>query len=323
MGRMYRRMTLYRGSTKQKLGESFGLTEDDGRRKTHIAEFDDASSTENAQLGISSASVDSGSVLSGIPLLARSREPGPGVIFVFEKASLVLAKLKNSYQIINPDEHVTFMKKHNLNRSDYRPDIIHEVLVRLLDSRLNLCGGIQAVYVKTIQGHLIKIEPNLCVPRTLKGFCAMMSQLFQNLSIKGSGRSKCRKLLQMVKNPVTMHLPVGSQKIGLSSTSSKAVNLLKYFDSICNDHPLVFVIGAMAHGKIDNEYTDDFIAGSFLPNVTCFDYYILQWYTFSFFPNILRINYLFMCGYTFSFLPNLRPSIILFCVGIPLVSCLM
>lgn len=261
---MYRRMTLYRGSTKQKLGESFGLAEDDGRRKTHIVE--DASSSENSQHGISSASVEENrSVLSGIPLLSRSRDPRPGVIFVFEKASLVLAKLKNSYQIINPDEHVTFMKKHNLNRSDYRPDIIHEVLVRLLDSRLNLCGGIQAVYVKTIQGHLIKIEPNLRVPRTLKGFCAMMSQLFQNLSIKGSGRSKCRKLLQMVQNPVTMHLPVGSQKIGLSSTSSKAVNLWKYFDSICNDHPLVFVIGAMAHGKIDNEYTDDFIAVSRLP----------------------------------------------------------
>ncbi|XP_073034474.1 uncharacterized protein [Primulina eburnea] len=267
MGRMYRKKTSYMGSKTQKLGESFGLTEDDGRRKTRIAEFDDASSSENAQLGISSASVDSGSVLSGIPLLARSTEPRPGVIFVFEKASLVLAKLKNNYQIINPDEHVTFMKKHNLNRSDYRPDIIHEVLVRLLDSRLNLCGGIQAVYVKTIQGHLIKIEPNLCVPRTLKGFCAMMSQLFQNLSIKGSGGSKCRKLLQMVKNPVTMHLPVGSKKIGLSSTSSKAVNLLKHFDSICNnnDNPLVFVIGAMAHGKIDNEYTDDFIAVSRLP----------------------------------------------------------
>ncbi|KZV35516.1 Nucleolar essential protein [Dorcoceras hygrometricum] len=203
--------------------DGFGLTEDDGKGKKRITEaknheFEDASSCENdAQPVISSGKLkcaDSGSVLSGIPRLARSRETRPGVIFVFEKASLVLAKFKNSYQIINPDEHVSFMKKHNLNRSDYRPDIIHEVLVRLLDSRLNLCGGIQAVYVKTIQGHLIKIEPNLCVPRTLKGFCAMMSQLFQKLSIKGSGRSKCRKLLKMVQNPVTMHLPVGSQKIG-------------------------------------------------------------------------------------------------------------
>ncbi|XP_011101600.1 ribosomal RNA small subunit methyltransferase nep-1 isoform X2 [Sesamum indicum] len=211
-------------------------------------------------------SVGSGSILSGIPLPARSREPRPGVIFVFEKASLVLAKVNKSYQIINPDEHAGFMKKHNLNRSDYRPDIIHEVLARLLGSRLNLTGGIQAVYVKTIQGHLIKIEPTCSVPRTLKSFCAMMTQLFQNLRIKASGRrSKNRTLLQMIQNPVTIHLPVGAHKIGLSSTSPKAVNLWEYFDTIDSVHPLVFVIGAMAHGKIDSDYTDDFIAVSGLP----------------------------------------------------------
>ncbi|KAK4404278.1 Ribosomal RNA small subunit methyltransferase NEP1 [Sesamum angolense] len=195
-------------------------------------------------------------MLKRIPLPARSREPRPGVIFVFENASLVLAKVNKSYQIINPDEHAGFMKKHNLNRSDYRPDIIHEVLARLLGSRLNLTGIIQAVYVKTNQGHLIKIEPTLSVPRTLKRFCSMMTQLFQNLRIKASGRSKYQTLLQMIQNPVTIHLPVGAHKIGLSSTSPKAVNLWEYFDTIGSAHPLVFVIGAMAHGKIDNEYLD-------------------------------------------------------------------
>ncbi|KAL0383005.1 UNVERIFIED_CONTAM: Ribosomal RNA small subunit methyltransferase NEP1 [Sesamum calycinum] len=138
--------------------------------------------------------VGSGFILSGIPLPARSREPRPGVIFVFENASLVLAKVNKSYQIINPDEHAGFMKKHNLNRSDYRPDIIHEVLARLLGSRLNLTGGIQAV-------------PFLYF--------------------------------------------------------AKSCESVEYFDTIGSAHPLVFVIGAMAHGKIDSDCTDDFIADLF------------------------------------------------------------
>ncbi|KAK4394592.1 Ribosomal RNA small subunit methyltransferase nep-1 [Sesamum angolense] len=170
-----------------------------------------------------------------------------------------------SYQILNPDEHAGFMRKHNLDRRDYRPDIIHEVLKRLLGRPLSMSGRIQAVYVKTIQGYLIKIDPIVVVPPTLKLFCAMMSQLFQKLSIKGSGRHRNRKLLQMIQNPVTMHLPAGSHKIGLSSTSSKAVDLGEYFGTTGNDRTLVFVIGAMAHGKIDNDYMDDFVAVSSLP----------------------------------------------------------
>ncbi|KAK4437147.1 Ribosomal RNA small subunit methyltransferase NEP1 [Sesamum alatum] len=210
-------------------------------------------------------SMESVSLLPGIRVQSSRQESGPGVVFVFEQASLVLARVNKSYQILNPDEHGGFMKKHNLDRRDYRPDIIHEVLKRLLGRPLNMTGRIQAVYVKTIQGYLIKIDPITVIPPTLKLFCAMISQLFQKLSIKGSGRHKNRKLLQMIQNPVTMHLPAGSHKIGLSSTSSKAVDLGEYFDTISNDRTLVFVIGAMAHGKIDINYMDDFVAVSSLP----------------------------------------------------------
>ncbi|KZV31981.1 ribosomal RNA small subunit methyltransferase nep-1 [Dorcoceras hygrometricum] len=58
----------------------------------------------------SSKSMESGSILPGIPLRASSQEPRSGVVFVFEKDSLVLAKVN----------------KHNLDRSDYRPDIVLE-----------------------------------------------------------------------------------------------------------------------------------------------------------------------------------------------------
>ncbi|RCV26803.1 hypothetical protein SETIT_5G275100v2 [Setaria italica] len=79
-----------------------------------------------------------------------------------------------------------------------------------------------------------------------------MSQLLQKLSITAVGKRE--KLLNVVKNPVTRYLPVGAWKIALTSQST-------YLTMLPNPvmmNPL-FVVGAMAHGKIDKEYTDDYI----------------------------------------------------------------
>ncbi|KAL0340356.1 UNVERIFIED_CONTAM: Ribosomal RNA small subunit methyltransferase NEP1 [Sesamum radiatum] len=136
-------------------------------------------------------------------------------------------------------------------------------------SRLNLTGGIQAVYVKTIQGHLIKIEPTLSVPRTLKRFCSMMSEFLHQIAVLFlSILGLCFLLLIFVVPFYECLIAQLFQNLrikasGLSSTSPKAVNLWEYFDTIGSAHPLVFVIGAMAHGKIDSDYTDDFIADLF------------------------------------------------------------
>ena len=51
---------------------------------------------------------------------------------------------------------------------------------------------------------------------------------------------------QVIKNPVTDHLPAGSLKIGTSYHSEQIVDVRKFAE----DKPIVFVIGAMAHGKV-------------------------------------------------------------------------
>ena len=51
---------------------------------------------------------------------------------------------------------------------------------------------------------------------------------------------------QVIKNPVTDHLPAGSLKIGTSYHSEQIVDVKKFAE----DKPIVFVIGAMAHGKV-------------------------------------------------------------------------
>ena len=53
-------------------------------------------------------------------------------------------------------------------------------------------------------------------------------------------------VFQVIKNPVTDHLPAGSLKIGTSYHAEQIVDVRKFAE----DKPVVFVVGAMAHGKV-------------------------------------------------------------------------
>ncbi|OAY72660.1 Ribosomal RNA small subunit methyltransferase NEP1 [Ananas comosus] len=198
----------------------------------------------------------------GLPVVARPVVDGgrkrPGVIFVLEKASLEVGKVGKNLQMLNSDDHANFLRKQNRNPADYRPDIIHQALLAIFDSPLTKAGRLQAVYVKTERGVLFEIKPHVRMPRTFKRFCGLMSQLLQKLSITAAGKRE--KLLNVIKNPVTRHLPVDSRKIGLSYSAEKSVNLFDYVAGASDDVSLVFIVGAMAHGMIDKENTDDFIS---------------------------------------------------------------
>ncbi|MBA0772520.1 hypothetical protein Gotri_007878 [Gossypium trilobum] len=50
---------------------------------------------------------------------------------------------------------------------------------------------------------------------------------------------------------------------GFSYSSDKLAKMRKYIDAVGDDVNLVFVVGAMAHGKIEVDYIDDFIASKF------------------------------------------------------------
>ncbi|KAL7169213.1 hypothetical protein ACSBR2_034286 [Camellia fascicularis] len=88
--------------------------------------------------------------------------------------------------------------------------------------------------------------------------------LLQKLSITAVGESE--KLLRVIKNPVTQYLPLNSHKIGFSYSSEKLVDIRDYVAAVSDDVNFVFVVGAMAHGKIDiKDYADDFISISGYP----------------------------------------------------------
>lgn len=192
------------------------------------------------------------------------RDRKPGVIFVLEKASLVLANVGRTYQILRSDKHADYLRRKKMNPYDYRPDIVHEALREIIASPLCRTGNVRGIFVKTVGGELIKVEPNCKMPGSLSKFCDMMAQCLQNFNVKAHGKSNVR-LLRLIKNPVTQHLPLNSLKIGFSVSSKKLVNLQDYVCDMTGDINFVFVVGTMAHGKIDSDYIDDFISVSELP----------------------------------------------------------
>lgn len=60
-------------------------------------------------------------------------------------------------------------------------------------------------------------------------------------------------MLQVIKNPVTDHLPVGCQKLVMSF---KAPQVVDPKTLILKDEPVVVVIGAMAHGSVSMKNVD-------------------------------------------------------------------
>lgn len=168
------------------------------------------------------------------------------------------------------------MKKNN--RPPIRPDIVHQSLLMLMDSPLNRAGLLQ-VYIRTEKNVLIEINPQTRIPRTFKRFAGMMGwfntnlkrkftnnycisvQLLHKFCIRAGDTSV--KLLKVIKNPITDHLPVGCKKLATSFTGRFVENCKTLVPT--GDEPVAIVIGAFAHGVVKAEYAEDLISISRYP----------------------------------------------------------
>merc|ERR1719483_740793 len=172
------------------------------------------------------------------------------LIVILDKASLETVKVGQKYELLSCDRHHSVGKRVKKDVSTCRPDITHQCLLMLMDSPLNRANLLQ-VYIKTEKNVLIEINPQTRIPRTFDRFCGLMVQLLDKLSIRASDGPQ--KLLKVIRNPVTIHLPTGCPKIAMSFSSEGIIDVK---DHVPKDGPAVFVIGAMAHGAIDPDYTD-------------------------------------------------------------------
>ncbi|KAF9224455.1 Nep1-domain-containing protein [Gyrodon lividus] len=151
------------------------------------------------------------------------------------------------YTLLNCDDHQGILAKTGRDIADARPDITHQCLLTLLDSPLNKAGLLQ-VYIHTAKGVLIEVNPHVRIPRTFKRFSGLMVQLLHKLSIRGVNGPE--KLLKVIKNPVTDHLPVNTIKLTLSG-DAQTVRLSKYLPTLPETHSVAVFVGAMARGRDD------------------------------------------------------------------------
>ena len=84
----------------------------------------------------------------------------------------------------------------------------------------------------------MQVNPHVRIPRTFKRFSGLMVQLLHRLSISGVNGKE--KLLRVIKNPVTDHLPANTHKISASispfsslSSLSPAHTLFRADEQMC------------------------------------------------------------------------------------------
>ncbi|KAK5172869.1 18S rRNA pseudouridine methyltransferase [Saxophila tyrrhenica] len=200
--------------------------------------------------------------------IASSDKDTKRLIVVLSNASLETYKAshavgrngmkENKYSLLNSDEHIGVMRKMNRDISDARPDITHQCLLTLLDSPVNKAGKLQ-IYIHTAKGVLIEVSPTVRIPRTFKRFAGLMVQLLHNLSIRSTNSQE--KLLKVIKNPITDHLPPNCRKVTLSF-DAPVVRVRDYIGDLNTKESVCVFVGAMAKGEdtFADQFKDDSIS---------------------------------------------------------------
>ncbi|KAJ5396793.1 hypothetical protein N7509_004906 [Penicillium cosmopolitanum] len=162
------------------------------------------------------------------------------------------------YSLLNSDEHIGIMRKMNRDISEARPDITHQCLLTLLDSPVNKAGRLQ-IFIHTAKGVLIEVNPSVRIPRTFKRFAGLMVQLLHRLSIRSTNSQE--KLLKVIKNPITDHLPPNCRKVTMSF-EAPVVRTKDYLESLDPKESVAIFVGAMAKGHDDfaDSFKDDTIS---------------------------------------------------------------
>eukprot|EP01065_Artemidia_motanka_P025492 TRINITY_DN30483_c0_g1_i1.p1 TRINITY_DN30483_c0_g1~~TRINITY_DN30483_c0_g1_i1.p1 ORF type:complete len:250 (+),score=67.47 TRINITY_DN30483_c0_g1_i1:73-822(+) len=201
-----------------------------------------------------------------LPQSKEEKERARRLVVVLEMCSLETAKVGNQYVLLNGDDHHRFLSKYGKDPADYRPDVVHQCLLTLLDSPLNRAGMLKvfmrAKHVDQDKGTLIEVDPRTRAPRTFRQFSRMVVQLLHKFKIRAVGFPL--SLFRVIKNPVVDHLPGSAKRYGLEVTGEK-VNIGEFAAEQPTDKPIVFVVGGCARGDVDVNYVEKNICFSAYP----------------------------------------------------------
>jgi rRNA small subunit pseudouridine methyltransferase Nep1 len=185
---------------------------------------------------------------------------------------------EDKYNLLNSDDHIGVMRKMGRDISEARPDITHQVCTRSSDTYL---GSIQLTWHSSASSpsstrlstrragfrststlprtYFIRVSPTVRIPRTFKRFAGLMVQLLHRHQIRST--SSQEKLIEVIKNPITDHLPPNCRKVTLSF-DSEIVRVSDYIADLNQNESIAVFVGAMAKGNDDfaDHLKDDSIA---------------------------------------------------------------
>ena len=97
----------------------------------------------------------------------------------------------------------------------------------MLDTPLNKAGRLR-VFLTTKKGVVIKVSPNIRLPRTYKRFSGLMAQLLTKMRIRSSENKEV--LIEILNGKIEDHLPKNSFKVGTSTKGHLVTDLDQYFN---------------------------------------------------------------------------------------------
>jgi rRNA small subunit pseudouridine methyltransferase Nep1 len=256
----------------------------DDESSSHTASSENAEvqhTTDRPKKKAKTTTTNQGNHLSSVPLelpvttseTSNKKQKQP-VIVLLDQASLETIKNRRGvYELLNCDDHRELCRtKLKKDPNSFRPDILHQELLALLDSPLNKAGLLR-LYIATTKKVLIEVNPSIRVPRTYKRFAGLMVQLLHKMKIKAGNDSTT--LLKVIKNPFSGHLPSGTRCFGFSceGTLYSPIALAKSVmpmepDTSGRTPPTCFVVGAMSTGHItieDHPYIEKMFSISSYP----------------------------------------------------------
>jgi len=142
----------------------------------------------------------------------------PVVLFVLEHAGLALGHVgKKSNTLLCSQEHDQWCRSQNRDPARFRPDLVHQTLLAIMDSPLAKAGRVRCL-VNTYRSRCIDIQPATRIPRTMKRFQGLVAQVL------GIGRGEVASpegemLVALSKHPVRAYVPHTTKVFAVSNTA--------------------------------------------------------------------------------------------------------
>ena len=196
-----------------------------------------------------------------LPKSAKDKEKWQRIVVILEHCPLETVHTDTRGFELLCERHKNIHKQRGTDPAEWRPDVVHQCLLHLMDSPLNRAGMLE-VYVHTKKGALIAVDPRIRIPRCARLFEKMMTMALYKLKIRAT--TGYLSLLKVIKNPITDHLPADTRFVRVEKDGDLvdpfafAQHMYPTNHStskvVQNPSPVAFVIGGMSRGDVCVEY---------------------------------------------------------------------